>query len=111
MDQTLARRIIESQVDVITPASKVDAQLYKHATCPICGHQGADKVLLPTKIVSGEDGSPQVLRSPFSSESPIPQGTARCKSCNTEYQPMTGIIVKTDVPMVTDLPDIKTAPR
>jgi rubredoxin len=100
MDPAIARRLIEAEVDVITPAAKLDAELFKYCQCPVCGNQGADKVTMPPRIVQNDDGTMGVLRSPFSTSSPTIQGHARCPVCRTEYSPRTGVIIKSSTPTI-----------
>jgi hypothetical protein len=109
MDQAVARKLIQNEKDIITPAAKVEAELFEHSICPKCGSEGANKITLPPKVVV-TDESVHVVRAPFSGSSPLVQGYAACRTCGTEYSPRTGIIIKNGDGDI-QLPDIKSAPR
>lgn len=101
MDPDVIRALIKDEKDVITPVAKMESELLKHSHCPACGHQGAEKAVLPPKFVMGEGGELEAIRTPFSSVSSTVQGHARCPACETEYSPMTGVIIQSNVPILT----------
>lgn len=106
MDPGVIRDLIKDEKDVITPVAKMEADLFKYSHCPACGHQGADKVVLPPKFAQNPDGSLEPIRTPFSMTTPTIQGHARCQACKTEYSPMTGVIVEAPAPILTPVHDI-----
>ena len=101
MDAATIRSIIEDEVDIITPAIDMESEVLKHARCPVCGSVGAGRAILPPKIVVGESGV-QIFRTPFSDSSPIITSHAKCRNCDTEFSPRTGVIIKQDEPVLTD---------
>jgi hypothetical protein len=103
MDPAKIRELLDGVEDVITPAAKLDSELYANARCPTCGHTGADKVILAPKIELQDDGTPRVVRSAFTAASPIPKGHAQCQGCGVEYNPISGLIYKATHPILTDV--------
>lgn len=93
MDPDLARSLIEGHEDVITPTAKAEAELFELIRCPVCGGQGADRAMLPPKVVTDEDGAPVVTRTPFSNASPTILAHAKCRTCRAEYDPHSGLII------------------
>ena len=91
MDPDTIRDLIKGQPDVLTAAAESDARLYNEAVCPSCGNQGCHKLMDPPRVVPGPDGGPMVVSSPFGN-APLPHGHAKCPSCETEFDPTTGVI-------------------
>lgn len=106
MDPDIIRDLIKGEKDIITPVAKMEAELLKYSHCPACGHQGADKVVMPPKFVQGADGSLEIVRTPFSPTGTTIQGHARCPACQTEYSPMTGVIIQANAPILTGVHEI-----
>ena len=102
MDPELIREALRGQVDVITPAAEMEAEVYKQAVCPVCGTRGAVKVTTPPKISVTKEGDTIVLRPPFQDGNPLIVGHAKCTKCDTEYSPETGGIISQTEPVLTD---------
>lgn len=107
MDPEMVRQLISDEPDVITQAAKVEQDLFDHLQCPVCGGEGTDKIVKPPKF-SGEGG---LVVACFTPEKPLPTGTARCRTCNSEFDPYTRVIIKVGEPIITaaqveDLPQM-----
>jgi hypothetical protein len=102
MDPALIQKLLKDEVDVITPAAKMESEVYKNAHCPACGHVGSEKVTLPPKVVVEEGEGMTIIRAPFSEHSNLVVGHAKCSACATEYSPSTGVIIKADQPILTN---------
>lgn len=97
MDPDLIRELIKTQPDVISEEAKQEQELYKNLSCPVCYESGGcEKRLKPPKVVLGEDGRPQVVSSPFSNGRALPQGYAHCIHCGTDFDPRSGVIMRTE---------------
>ena len=103
MDPDIVRSLLEGQPDILSAEAKKEAELYRNANCPLCYEKGAEKRMLSSKIVIGPDG-PVVVSSPFTGGSLLPQGYAHCRHCNTDYNPQSGIIIKTEASMIASPP-------
>ena len=101
MDPNLIRSLLKDQVDVITPAAEMESEIYKRARCPVCENVGATKVTEPPKIVPTEEDGMVVIKAPFSQNSPLIVGHAKCPQCETEYSPDTGVIISQPEPVIT----------
>ena len=93
MDRDTIKALLEKHTDIISKAAKEEIELYKHTLCPNCNCGGCYKKLPTPKIVPGPDGYPQVINAPFGN-SPILEGFAFCPTCQTEFNPRTGLIYK-----------------
>lgn len=102
MDPSLARALLEGQVDVITPAAQREATIYDQATCPVCGQVGADKAVPSPKIIIEDDGDVQIIRAPFNPATHLIQGHAKCRNCGSEYNPLSGLIISQPEPVLSD---------
>lgn len=102
LDPSLVRALISDHEDVITPAAQMEAEVFKAARCPVCGHQGADKHVPDAKVVVDEEDGMIVISAPFSQNSPLVQGHAKCSQCQTEYSAETGVIIRQTEPVLTD---------
>lgn len=103
LDPELARSLLKGHEDVITPATKVENELYELVHCPVCGEQGADRTMLPPKVVMGENG-PVMIRTPFSNTTPIVKTHAKCRTCGTEYDAYTRVIIaEPSEPVITSV--------
>jgi len=97
MDPSIIRALIEGQPDVLADEVKAEKELYSRISCPMCYEAGGcEKRLRQPKIVIGDDGTPEVLSSPFVSGQPLPQGYAHCVHCGTDFDPHSGVIAKTE---------------
>jgi len=105
MDPDTIRSLIEGQPDVLSAEAKREAELYQNVNCPMCYERGAEKKMFPSKIVVGPEG-PKVITSPFSNGSLLPQGYAHCTHCNTDFNPHSGVIIKTEASMIAFPPSI-----
>lgn len=86
------RKALEGQEDVITPAVKDHEAFFKRLSCPSCGGE-VMPVVHP--VMNRETGT----RSPFRSGSVLPNYLAKCKICETEFEPHTGIQVSAPPPL------------
>jgi hypothetical protein len=105
MDPDIVRSLLEGQPDILTAEAKKEAELYQNANCPMCYEKGAEKRMIASKIISGPNG-PVVVVSPFSNGSLLPQGYAHCIHCNTDFNPRSGVIIKTEASMIAFPPSI-----
>ena len=87
MDPEDILRLIADETDVIAAARKNERLLYEGATCPECGHVGAEKKTDAPKI--GPDQ--ELIKSPFSAERILANGYAKCPNCGAEFLPMSNI--------------------
>jgi len=93
---SIVRALLEGQPDVLSAEAQADVEFYARISCPICYEVGGcEKHLRPPKVILGEDG-PTVVQSPFSSNQALPQGYAHCVHCGTDFDPHSGLIVKTE---------------
>jgi hypothetical protein len=99
MDPQLIRELLEGTVDVLTPEIKAEETFFKHTRCPLCGHSGCEKRLYIPKVTMNEAGEPEVDTSLYNS-GPLPEGYAHCPNCNTDFNPYTGLIFKTEASMI-----------
>jgi len=102
MDPALIKELLKDQEDILTKAVEKDEEAFKNATCPNCGSCECRKSLPTPKIVPGEDGSYHIVNSPFGPNSPTIQFSAVCCICGTEFNPKTGIILKSDAPVILE---------
>jgi hypothetical protein len=91
MDPDVIRQLIEGEPNVLEDAVKEDHEIYKKARCPKCFAKNCQKKTDAPKIIMSEEG-PQVVSSPFNSDSVIAEGHAQCLECGTEFYPETGLI-------------------
>lgn len=73
-------KLLEGQVDVLTPLAKQEEAMMKARPCPSCGSYGTRPFVSPTR--------------PFVPGNPLPNKLLRCDSCETEFNPYTGFITK-----------------
>ena len=98
MDQDLARKLISEHDDVLTAEAKAEETLYRHTQCPLCGQSGCEKRVRRPQVVVTENG-PEVVASPFGDDM-LPEGYAHCVHCDTDFNPRTGMIFKTEASMI-----------
>lgn len=98
MDPEIARNLIDSEEDVISPALEAEAELFKNLKCPMCYQGGCEKQAKPPKIVMTEDGP--ILSTPTFGDEPILKCDAHCIHCGTTFDPKTGLIYKTEASML-----------
>ena len=99
MDPDVVRELLDGHEDILSPEAEKEANLYKQTQCPMCGQQDCEKRLHPPKIEMGEDGTPNVIQSPFGN-SILPEGYAHCIHCDTDFNPHTGMVFKTAASMI-----------
>ena len=80
------RKALEGQEDILSPAQKEHESFFKRLSCPACGGE-VMPVIHP--VMNPETGQ----RSPFRAGSVLPNYLAKCKVCETEFEPYTGIQV------------------
>jgi hypothetical protein len=80
------RKILEGHQDVLTPAQKEHEVFFRHLSCPSCGG-GVMPIVHP--VMNRETGQ----RSPFRAGDVLPNYLAKCKVCEVEFEPYTGIQV------------------
>lgn len=97
MDPSIIRALIEGQPDVLSEEVKAENELFSKISCPMCYEAGGcEKRLRPPKVVIDEDGNPNVVVSPFTPNQALPQGYAHCVHCGTDFDPHSGLIMKTE---------------
>lgn len=99
MDPALIRQLIAGVTDALTPEAEAEAALYRSTQCPVCGERECQKKVKEAKIVPNEDGEPIVAVSPFG-QGLLPEGYAHCIHCGTDFNPLTGMIYKTEASMI-----------
>lgn len=78
MDPDLARKLLEGQVDVLTPLTQKENEVFSSVACPHC---------------SSSEVQVFVNRAaPFSKGSPLPNKLMKCLGCEAEFNPRNGII-------------------
>jgi len=80
------RKALEGQEDVLTPALKEHEAFFKRLSCLSCGGE-VMPVIHP--VMDKETGQ----RSPFRAGNVLPNYLAKCKVCETVFEPYTGIQV------------------
>ena len=100
MDQDLIRELLEGQPDILSPEIEAEAELFKNLTCPMCYQGSCEKRIMAPRIVPGSDGAPVVTVSSFIDGKSLPQGYAHCIHCGTDFNPRSGIIMKTEASMI-----------
>ena len=95
MDPDVIRELIKDVPDVLTKQIEEEEALYKNLRCPMCTEAGCAKEVRQAKVVMSDNGVPEVVVSPFG-DGPLPDGHARCTHCNTEFDPRSGIIYRTE---------------
>lgn len=83
MRQKDVLKALEGQENVIAPAVEANERFFKRVSCPGCGSE-----VIP--IVNEK----QLFRE----GSILPNFLARCRTCQLEFEPYTGIIVKRATP-------------
>ena len=101
MDPEHVRQLLDGAVDVLTPGIKAEEALYRNTQCPVCGQSGCEKKIRAPKVVINESGEPVVASSPFGSGM-LPDGYAHCIHCDTDFNPYTGMIFKTEASMIRE---------
>lgn len=95
MDPDAIRELIADVPDVLTKQVEEEGTFYKNLRCPVCSEAGCMKEVRQAKVVMNDRGVPEVVVSPFG-DGPLPEGHARCVQCDTEFDPRSGIIYKTE---------------
>lgn len=97
MDPSIVRALLEGQHDSLSDEVNAENGFYHKLTCPVCyAAGGCEKRLRQPKIAIGEDGTPEVLVSSFVPGQSLPQGFAHCAHCGTDFDPYSGLIMKTE---------------
>lgn len=110
MDPNRVRELIQGEPDILTRAVAMESEKYAALRCPVCSASGCIKVVEPTRITTLPDGSPQLI-TPFGSDM-LPRGFARCVQCNTDFDPQTSVIRKSDATVIaSSSEDPPLAPR
>lgn len=76
MSPEAARKALEGQEDILTPAVREVEEYFKRLSCPACG----------SDCMKFVDGS-----KPFKEGALLPNYLARCKVCGVEFEPYTKI--------------------
>jgi hypothetical protein len=95
MDPDVIRELIQDVPDVLTKQAEEEKEFYNGLRCPMCCEAGCVKEIRQAKVVMTDSGVPEVAVSPFG-DGPLPAGHARCPHCNTEFDPRSGIIYRTE---------------
>lgn len=99
MDPDVIRKMLEGYEDILGPAMEAELALYRNARCPVCGEGDCQRALKQPKVVLDENGNTEVVQSPFGS-GPLPESHALCIHCDTEFNPYTGVIFRTEASMI-----------
>ncbi len=78
-----ARKALEGQEDILTPAVREVDEYFKRLSCPACGSECM-------KFVDG--------RRLFREGALLPNYLARCKTCEVEFEPYTKIQISKPSP-------------
>jgi hypothetical protein len=103
MDPDKIRKLTEGVPDVLTKAVEEEENLYKNTVCPLCLKGGCKKVLTPVKSMKIGDGS-VVTVTPFG-DGPLPEGHAHCIHCATDFNPRSGMILRTEASLIHAPPE------
>jgi hypothetical protein len=79
LTQEQISKLLEGQVDVLTPLAQKEQVFFRHSTCPTCNSTSHIQFINP--------------KMPFSPGSPLPNILLRCSNCSTEFDPQTRIII------------------
>lgn len=83
---TVIRKALEGHNDILSPAQKEHEAFFRRLKCPSCG---GDVMPVIHPVMNQETGQ----RSPFRAGSVLPNYLGKCKVCETEFEPYTGIQV------------------
>lgn len=86
LPQDVIRKALKGQVDVLTSAQKEHEAFFKRLSCVSCG---GDVMPVINPVMNRETGQ----KSPFRAGSVLPNYLAKCKLCEAEFEPYTGIQV------------------
>lgn len=100
MDPDKIRELLSQHEDTLSQEIEEDRKLFSECRCPACMDKNSVKRIYAPKVVPGMDGTPQLLESPFAPEDPLPQGYAHCMGCGTDYNPHTGIILRSEESLI-----------
>ena len=104
MDPDVIRELIQDVPDVLTKQAEEEEAYYKGLRCPMCYEAGCVKEIRQAKVVINDKGIPEVVTSPFG-DGPLPEGHARCKHCDTEFDPRSGVIYRSDASKIHAPPE------
>lgn len=76
LPQDVVRKALEGQQNILAPAVEENARYFKRLSCPSCGGE-VMPVVNPLQ--------------PFKADSVLPNYLAKCKTCEVEFEPYTGI--------------------
>lgn len=79
-------KALKGQEDILTPAQKEHETFFRRLNCVSCG---GEVMPIINPVMNTETGQ----RSPFRAGDVLPNYLAKCKTCNTEFEPYTGIQV------------------
>lgn len=99
MDPNLVRKLLEGHKDILADEVKVDEAFYRNTRCPMCGQGDCQKKIYPTKVAVDDDGNTEIISSPFNGGI-LPDGYAHCIHCDTDFNPHTGMIYRTEASMI-----------
>jgi hypothetical protein len=110
MDPDIVRALLEGQPDALSEEVRREEEVFRNLSCPMCYETGCQKKIRAAKIVIGEDGTPEMLVSPFVSGRALPQGYAHCIHCGTDFDPHSGVISHTEASNIAPV-DLDPATR
>lgn len=99
MDPELVHQLLNESEDILTPEIKAEEALYRNTQCPMCGQGECEKRIRTPRVIPNEDGEPIIVSSPFGSGL-LPDGYAHCIHCDTDFNPHTGMVFKTEASMI-----------
>lgn len=99
LDPDVARRLIEGEQDILTPAARRRWDLFERLRCPACGGG-----------VGEERQARDMERSPVV-DGVTPHGRARCVACRCLFDPFTKLIYEQGSPAHAVEPAIKILGR
>ena len=100
MDPALIRELIKDQTDTLSEEVQAEDLLFAHATCPLCNEEGPEKRTEAPQVAINEKGEPTVISSPFSQGRALPNCYAHCIHCDTDFNPYTGVIRRTEASLI-----------
>lgn len=82
MDPDAVRELLKGHEDVLTSEVAKEQAFFRHAICPNPKCRGRSHEQLLDAV------------TPFSPQSPLPNKILKCKTCETEFNPYTGLVTR-----------------
>ncbi len=84
MDPEVVRKLLEGHTDVLTPEAQKEQSIFRNSPCPLCKSYASNSQINPQR--------------PWTPGSVLPNKILVCLQCNAEWDPFTGLILKTSAP-------------